>query len=98
ARAERVLPELRFDPETFLERFAPAHHRGLLVRPHRTLRERAEHLGDLRRARESFALRNDLVREADAMGFVRGDEPSGEDPIHRAPEPDDARKALRPAI
>src|SRR5207245_1149705 len=74
ARAERVLTELRFDPKTFLERFAPAHDRGLLVRPHRALRERAQSLRDLRRARESFALRYDLVREADAMGFLGGDE------------------------
>ena len=96
--ADRVLSELGFDAQPFLERSTKPLHCSLFVASHGALWQRAELLRELHGAREGLTARHYLVGQADAQRFVGLDEAAGQNQFHRASHSDDARQALRSAI
>src|SRR5205085_289713 len=88
---ERPLAGLGLELQALLERPAGAFERGAAVGEHGLLRERGQALGVLERALEVTAVGYYLVDEPHLERLRRGDDPPGQDHVHRATEAEDAR-------
>ena len=91
-------PQRRLDTRPSASGFPSPSYRRLPVDVHAPLREPRDLLRDLQRRLQRFALWHDPLHQPDALRLVRVDRPPGEDQVQRAPQPDDVRQPLRPAV